>query len=201
MNHDGTQLYRACVCVCGCVGVSITCLRFEEHLKGILRGVDPELDPSTLPAVAQHHVSNVNMTTKGKGLKATLQVRVRVHVLLWSGMTMAWANKLVCVAAYCAYVNMYSATQLASRGAAWQRQARSGLSVSGTTVSMQGMNLTTPLLISGNAATANLSNEVQAIQKRIESLQGKACWNAHILTHATRSAAHGRPICCTHAVA
>ena len=34
--------------------------RFEGHLKDILRGVDPVLDPSNLPAVTQSHISNVN---------------------------------------------------------------------------------------------------------------------------------------------
>ena len=47
-----------------------SCLSFENHLKDILRGIDPVLDPSTLPATAQSHISNVN--TRGPG---GLQIR------------------------------------------------------------------------------------------------------------------------------
>ena len=43
---------------------------FENHLKDILRGIDPVLDPSTLPSTAQSHISNVN--TRGAG---GLQIR------------------------------------------------------------------------------------------------------------------------------
>jgi hypothetical protein len=41
--------------------------RFEGHLKDILRSVDPSLDPSNLPAVAQSHISNVNLRKKSEG--------------------------------------------------------------------------------------------------------------------------------------
>ena len=41
---------------------------FENSLKDILRGVDPILDPSTLPATAQSHISNVN-SRGGGGLQ------------------------------------------------------------------------------------------------------------------------------------
>ncbi|GAX73672.1 hypothetical protein CEUSTIGMA_g1123.t1 [Chlamydomonas eustigma] len=40
---------------------------FEGHLKDILRSVDPSLDPSNLSAVAQSHISNVNMRNKSDG--------------------------------------------------------------------------------------------------------------------------------------
>ncbi len=49
--------------------------RYESHLKDILRGVDPDLDPSMLPATAQHHISNVNVrggAAPQRGLRATL---------------------------------------------------------------------------------------------------------------------------------
>ncbi|GIL62541.1 hypothetical protein Vafri_16633 [Volvox africanus] len=35
---------------------------FETHLRDILRGVDPSLDPAALPTAAQSHISNVNAT-------------------------------------------------------------------------------------------------------------------------------------------
>lgn len=44
-----------------------TSCSYEEYLKDILRGVDPALDPSLLPAVAQSHISNVNIRRPGGG--------------------------------------------------------------------------------------------------------------------------------------
>ncbi|GLC36530.1 hypothetical protein PLESTB_000158400 [Pleodorina starrii] len=35
---------------------------FESHLRDILRGVDPSLDPAALPSAAQSHISHVNAT-------------------------------------------------------------------------------------------------------------------------------------------
>ncbi|KAG2428953.1 hypothetical protein HXX76_011197 [Chlamydomonas incerta] len=47
---------------------------YETTLRDILRGVDPSLDPSGLPAGAQSHISNVNATGAGRrlGLRAVL---------------------------------------------------------------------------------------------------------------------------------
>jgi hypothetical protein len=45
--------------LCFHVRISIvSVLRYEENLKDILRGIDPVLDPSLLPEVAQSHISN-----------------------------------------------------------------------------------------------------------------------------------------------
>ncbi|KAG2432036.1 hypothetical protein HYH02_013106 [Chlamydomonas schloesseri] len=47
---------------------------YETTLRDILRGVDPALDPSGLPAGAQSHISNVNATGASRrlGLRAVL---------------------------------------------------------------------------------------------------------------------------------
>lgn len=53
--------------------VLCTTHRFEDHLVSILRGVDPDLDPTTLPATAQHHISAVNGGGPGSGSRAALR--------------------------------------------------------------------------------------------------------------------------------
>ncbi|KXZ46943.1 hypothetical protein GPECTOR_39g437 [Gonium pectorale] len=47
---------------------------FESHLRDILRGVDPALDPAQLPAAAAHHISSVNAAGAPRhlGLRALL---------------------------------------------------------------------------------------------------------------------------------